>query len=311
MARPNSIQGVEKVLLIVNPYAGSVSPRKREVIVKALAADFKVEVAETNARDHATELGRDGVDRGFDAVLALGGDGTINEVAQAMVGSEVALGVLPGGTTNVLARSLGMPTDPIDATAFLASRLRSGTRRRINVGRIDSRYFLFSTGIGLDAEVVKRVESDPERDSKKREWLFMKHAWAAGTTTYRTTEHLLTVEVEGEEPYECVFAVCCNGRPFTYFKKWPVDACPLARLDLGLDVLAVSKVRLPTAPRIAWGVFVSRSHPRWRNNHYWHDIPAATVVAKQPMPIQVDGDYVGQIERATIELVPDALDLLV
>jgi diacylglycerol kinase family enzyme len=301
---------VEKILLIVNPYAGSVSPRKREVIVKALAADFKLEVAETTARDHATELSGDAVDRGFDAVLALGGDGTINEVVQSMIGSDVALGLLPGGSTNVMARSLGMPTDPIEATSFLASHLRSGDRRRINVGRINERYFLFSTGIGLDAEVVKRVESDPRREHMKREWLFMKHAWAAGTTTYRTTDHLLKVEVDGEEPYECVFTVCCNGRPFTYFKKWPVDACPQARLDLGLDVFALAKVRLPTAPRIAWGVFVSRSHIRWRNSRYWHDKPGATITATRPMPVQVDGDYIGEIEKAEIRLVPDALDIL-
>ena len=302
---------MEKVLLVVNPYAGSVSPRKREVIQKALAADFKLEVAETTARDHASELAVDAVDREFHAVLALGGDGTINEVLQGLVGSSVALGILPGGSTNVVARSLGIPVDPIDATAFLSARLRASDRRRVNVGKINERYFLFSSGIGLDAEVVKRVESDEARDDVKREWLFLKHAIAAGTTTYRTTEHLLRVEVDGHDPYECIFTVCCNGRPFTYFKRWPVDACPEARLDLGLDVLALSKVRLMTAPRIAWGVFVSRSHTHWTNSRYWHDVPGASVTATRPMPMQVDGDYIGETENARLELVPDALDLLV
>jgi diacylglycerol kinase family enzyme len=190
-------------------------------------------------------------------------------------------------------------------------RLRSGDRRRINVGKINSRYFIYSTGIGLDAEVVKRVEQDPNRDNTKREWLFMKHAWAAGTTTFRTTEPLLSLQVEGEEPRDLIFLVCCNGSPLTYFKRWPVDACPEVRLDLGLDIMAMSKVRLGTAPRIAWSVFVSRSHPYWRNSSYWHDIASATVKAGKPMPAQVDGDYIGEIEEATLELVPDALDLLV
>ncbi|MEA2461358.1 MAG: hypothetical protein QOH90_1535 [Actinomycetota bacterium] len=302
---------MEKVLLISNPYAGSVSPRKREVIAKALAAEFKLETAETAARGHASELAADAVDRGFDAVLALGGDGTLNEVAQGMVGSNVALGILPAGSTNVIARSFGMPEDPIEATAYLAMRLRSGDRRRINVGKINSRYFLYSTGIGLDAEVVKRAEQDPNRDRTSREWLFMKHAWAAGTTTFRTTEPQLSLQVGEEEAKDFVFLVCCNGRPFTYFKRWPVDACPEARLDLGLDILAMSKVHLPTAPRIAWSVFVSRSHPRWRNSTYWHDIQSAHARTRRPMPMQVDGDYVGEIEDATLELVPDALDLLV
>jgi diacylglycerol kinase family enzyme len=301
---------VEKVLLITNPSAGSVSSRKREVIAKALASDFKLETATTDSRGHAIELARDGVDRGFHAVVAEGGDGTINEVAQGLVGSDVALGILPGGTTNVMARSFGMPVDAVEATAYLAMKLRADDRRRINVGRLNSRYFLFSTGIGLDAEVVKRVENDPARQESKREWLFVKHAVAAATTTYRRTEPLVTVKVDGEEPYGSIFVVCCNGGPFTYFKRWPIDACPAVRLDLGLDVLALSKVHLTTVPRIAWGVFISRSHPRWRNNHYWHDIRGFTVEADRPLPAQVDGDHIGEIESARIELVPDALDVL-
>ncbi len=143
-------------MLISNPMAGSVSPRHKEVIVSALRADFKLEVADTEGRNHATELARDAVDRGFDAVLAFGGDGTINEVAQGVIGSDAALGVLPGGTTNVLARSIGIPTDPVDATSYIAHRLRAGQTQRINVGKVNSRYFLFSTGMGLDAEVVRR-----------------------------------------------------------------------------------------------------------------------------------------------------------
>src|SRR5687768_17831665 len=120
---------MQRVLLVTNSFAGSVSARAHEVITKALSADFKLEAEETKSRDHATELARDAVERGFDAVVAFGGDGTINEIAQALVGTDVALGVLPGGSTNVLVRSLGVPNDPIEATAFLSSRLRSGTKR--------------------------------------------------------------------------------------------------------------------------------------------------------------------------------------
>ncbi len=147
-------------MLVSNLHAGSVSPRTKEVIVKALQADFKVEAVDTARRDHAADLARDAVQRGFDAVLAFGGDGTINETAQGLAETDVALGILPGGSTNVIARALGIPPNPVDATAFVASRLRTGQRRQINIGRIDSRYFLFSAGMGLDAEVVRRVEAD-------------------------------------------------------------------------------------------------------------------------------------------------------
>jgi diacylglycerol kinase family enzyme len=302
---------VDNVMLVANPRAGSVSMRTKEVIVKALAADFKLEVHDTTARDHASELAQDAVRRGFDAVLAFGGDGTINEVAQPLVGTDVALGFLPGGTTNVLARSLGFPRDPVEATAVCAARMRSGQVRRVGVGRIEERYFLFSCGMGLDAEVVKRVEADPDRHVKTREWIFLRHAFAAGATAYRTTEALLQVEVQGQEPFPAVFAIICNARPFTYFKRFPVDVCPQARLDRKLDLLSLTKVRFGTIPRIVWSIFISRSHVRWRNSRYFHDIGGAILRTKDPLPVQVDGDFIGHRTTAEVSFVPDSLSLLV
>ena len=129
---------MKKVLLVSNAHAGSVSARAKEVISKALSADFKLEVTDTARRSHASELARDAVDRDFDAVVAFGGDGTINEVAQGLVGTDVALGILPGGSTNVMARSLGVPSHPIDATAFVAAHLRADhetSRSRRSGGR--------------------------------------------------------------------------------------------------------------------------------------------------------------------------------
>jgi diacylglycerol kinase family enzyme len=302
---------VQRVLLIVNSRAGSVRARTREVIAKALSADFKLDVADTKSRDHATSLASDAVDRGFDAVVAFGGDGTINEAAQALVGSDVALGVLPGGTTNVMARSLGIPRDPVEATAFVATRLRAGSRRAINVGANNDRYFMFSTGIGLDAEVVKRVEADPDAKARSAEWTFLRKALATGVGEYRGAEPSITVEVEGREPTKALFAICCNGRPFTYFKRLPVDACPGATLDGGLDVFSLRKIRLGTVPRIAWAVFVSRSHVRWRTARYDHDVDAVTLTADAPLPGQVDGDYIGEQRVARIRLIPKGLDVLV
>src|SRR5687767_9659908 len=105
-------------MLISNARAGSVSTRTKEVIAKALSADFKLDVVDTQSRGHASDLAKEAVDLGFDAILAFGGDGTINEVAQDMVSTDIALGIIPGGSTNVMARSLGIPIDPVDATAF-------------------------------------------------------------------------------------------------------------------------------------------------------------------------------------------------
>lgn len=298
-------------MLIANPQAGSVSARTREVMLKALEADFKVEDAVTEAREHASDLARDAVDRGFEAVIAFGGDGTINEVAQGLVGTDVALGILPGGSTNVMARSLGMPTDPVEATSYLAHRLRSGTRRRINVGRADDRYFLFSVGMGLDGEVVKRVEADPEGKRDHGEWLFLWNAIKAALGEYRGVDPLISMRVEGGEEHRVVLAISCNGRPFTYFKRFPVDVCPQARLDGALDVFGLKRVTARTVPRIAWAVLVSRGHVGWKNGHYHHDVTSIDLAADRPLPVQVDGDYIGEWRSAEIRLIPDALDVLV
>ncbi|HJR45556.1 MAG TPA: diacylglycerol kinase family protein [Actinomycetota bacterium] len=302
---------MKSVCLVSNAYAGSVSLRTKEVIVKALQADFKLEVADTESRAHATELARDAVDRGFDAVVAFGGDGTINEAAQGLAGTDVALGFIPGGSTNVVARSLGVPRDPVEATAFVASHLRSGTMRTINLGRMNERYFLFCAGVGLDAEVVKRVEADPEAKRRRGEWFFLSNALKAGFTQYRNADPAITVEIPGREPRRSVLAVCCNGRPFTYFKKMPVDVCPEARLDAGLDVFALERIRTGTIPRIAWALLVSRSHVGWRNSLYAHDLQEATIRCDYPLPVQVDGDYLGELDEVQLTLVPAALRLLV
>lgn len=295
----------------MNPRAGALSLRGREVIVKALAADFKIDVAETGSRAHAIELGREAVRDGFEAVVAMGGDGTINETAQGLVGTDCLLGLIPTGSTNVMARSLGVPSDPVEATAFLSARLKAHDTTRMNVGRIGDRYFLFSAGMGLDAAVVAKVEDDPVGDPRKREWVYMKHAWATAVTEYRKGDPAITIEVAGHEPVRAVFFICANARPWTYFKRWAVDACPLAKLEGGLDLFALRKVRLLTAPRVAWSVFVSRSHPRWQNSHYFHDEDAFRISSTRPLPVQVDGDYLGLHTSAAIELVPKALEVLV
>ena len=210
----------------------------------------------------------------------------------------------------MLVRTLGIPIDPIDATAYVASRLRSGTKRRINVGRLGSRYFLFAAGVGLDAEVVKRVENDPRRRKVSHNLLFLRHALEAAATRYRAADASVTLEVDGASPQKALFVICCNARPFTYFRNLPVDVCPEAHLDLGLDFLGLTKIHTSTIPRVMWSVFVSRSHPGWKNATYHHDVPGASLTTTEPLPVQVDGDYIGEFTSARFDLIPDALDLL-
>jgi diacylglycerol kinase family enzyme len=302
---------MRRVLLVSNPKAGSVSRRASDVITRALAADLKLETAVTRARGHASELSAEAVAGGFDAVIAFGGDGTVNEVAQPLVGTDVALGIVPGGTTNVMARALGMPRDPVEATSYLAARIRSSTMRRIGVGQMGTRSFLFCCGMGLDAEVVRRVEAQKTERGVKTQLIFLKHALITASTEYRTRGPLIDIQVEGHEPVAASFAVCCNARPFTYLRGRAVDACPGAGLDHALDMLTVKGLTLPMIPRIAWALLVSRSHVRWRSTGYFSDLTEARLRSATTDPIQVDGDHIGATSETHIRYIPDALSLYV
>ncbi|MDQ3983376.1 MAG: hypothetical protein M3271_11920, partial [Actinomycetota bacterium] len=155
------------------------------------------------------------------------------------------------------------------------------------------------------------VEGDPEAKARSAEWTFLRKALGAGVGEYRGVEPWITVEVEGREPVRALLAVVCNGRPFTYFKRMPVDVCPRARLDGGLDVFSLRRIRLGTVPRIIWSLFVSRSHVRWRTASYDHDVGSLTLRADRPLPVQVDGDYIGEQQATPIRLVRKGLDVLV
>lgn len=142
----------------MNAAASSVTARTRVVIAKALASDHDVRVADTSERGHATRLALEAADRGDDAVVVLGGDGTLNEAANGLAGSDTALASVPGGSTNVFARAIGLPNDAVEATGVLLDALARRSVQRVGLGAVNGRYFLFHLGVGFDAAVVAQVE---------------------------------------------------------------------------------------------------------------------------------------------------------
>ena len=186
------------MLLIVNPYATTVSDRLKNLVVYALQGRYEVETVATEAQNHATEIGREVRDHGYDVVVAFGGDGTLNEVANGLAGTEVPVSVLPGGSTNVVCRTLGIPNDVVDATEHLLALVDEWAPRRIDLGRVDDRHFVFSCGAGIDATVVKRVDAHPRLKSAAGPYYF---TWAAISAFYRqymVNPVRLRVEVDGE-----------------------------------------------------------------------------------------------------------------
>ena len=227
------------MLLIVNPYATTVSDRLKNLVVYALQGRYEVETVATEAQNHATEIGREVRDHGYDVVVAFGGDGTLNEVANGLAGTDVPVSVLPGGSTNVVSRTLGIPNDVVDATEHLLALVDEWQPRRIDLGRVDERHFVFSCGAGIDATVVKRVDAHPRLKSAAGPYYF---TWAAISAFYRqyiVNPVRLRVEIDGKTS-EGVTALAQNSDPFTYFASRPIRVCEGVAIDDGTPLARAS-----------------------------------------------------------------------
>src|SRR2546421_8461597 len=161
-----------RMLIIVNPYATTVSDRLKNLVVYALRGSYQVEAVETESRDHATALCREAARERYDVVVAFGGDGTVNEAANGLAGTGTPLSCLPGGRTNVYCRMLGIPTDVVDATEHLLQLADDWRPRTLDLGKVNERHFLFSAGVGLDASVVERVDAHPRLKARLGEWYY-------------------------------------------------------------------------------------------------------------------------------------------
>jgi diacylglycerol kinase family enzyme len=309
----------KRMLIIVNPYATTVSDRLKNLVVYALQARYEVEAVDTEAAEHAIEIGREARTGGYDIVVAFGGDGTLNEVANGLAGTDVPVSVLPGGSTNVVCRTLGIPNDVVDATEHLIGIADDFRPRKIDLGRCNGRHFVFACGVGLDATVVKRVDAHPRLKARARQWYY---TWAAISAFYR--QYLrdpvrLTLEVEGET-LEGVTAIAQNSDPFTYFANIPIRICEDIGLDDGTISMALlrrAKQRdmLPIASRVlSKGLHVSKN----RQIDEFDDVTRASVRSisedrdgvLRPFPVQVDGDYIGEYTELDFSVEPGALTVV-
>jgi diacylglycerol kinase family enzyme len=301
-----------KILLIVNETASSVTARGRVVIQKALGADHEVRCAETTRRGHATSLARGAVADGTNVVVVLGGDGTLNEAANGLVGSDVALAPLPGGSTNVFARSIGLPDDPAEATAATIEALEANSIRRVGLGSVNGRYFLFHVGMGFDAAVVEQVE---KRGDLKRYLGHPLFVYAAVTTWARHYDRRtpsLAVRHRDGGVDDGYFALCLNTNPYTYLGDRPLDVAPEATLDRGLVCLTLRSLSLGRLSNIAATALRRNAElSGMRGVDYATDLDDIVVEGHGPFPYQVDGDHLGDAERLHITHEADILDLVV
>jgi diacylglycerol kinase family enzyme len=303
----------KRMLIIVNPYASTVSDNLRHLVVHALQGRFEVDAVDTEARGHATELCREAAQEGYDVVVAFGGDGTVNEAANGLLGSATPLTCLPGGSANVFGKMLGIPGDLVDATEHLLGMADDWRVHRVDLGVVNGRCFTFASGLGLDASVVQRVDARPRLKARLGPWFF---TWVAiGTFARRYLLHppRLHTHLAGEE-YSGVTAVIQNGSPFTYFRNRPIEIADDAKLDSGtLSTSVLRRARPIDMPFIAWRAFSRRARlSRHRQITVLSPTTELTVRSAddRPLPLQVDGDYLGDVSEARYSIMPRALSVV-
>jgi diacylglycerol kinase family enzyme len=304
----------KRMLVIVNPYATTVSDRLKNLVVYALESRYSVEALDTETRDHATQLTREAASEGYDVVVAFGGDGTVNEAANGLAGSETPLSVLPGGATNVFCRILGIPNDVVDATEHLLRMADDFTPRRVDAGRANGRLFTFSSGVGLDASVTHRVDRHPRLKARLGPWYY---TWAAISTfnrKYLVRPPRLRLEVDGRE-LEGVTVIVQSSDPYTYFASRPIRICERPEdgsgdLSLALLTHTTPLELLTISPR----AFSGRAEVVSRHRHIepLPGVDRARIVSTdgRPLPLQVDGDWIGDATEIEYAAAPAGLTVV-
>ena len=327
-----------RALVVVNPAATSTTAKMRDVLVGALASELKVDVALTGHRGHARDLGAQAAADGVDLVVAVGGDGTVNEVVNGVLtdgpGAHLPmLAVVPGGSTNVFSRALGRSRDPIEATAEIMESIRAGRTRLVSLGQASAtgtgtvpltgtdadaassgeewtppRWFVFAAGLGFDAEVIARVEARRAKGRRSTGALYVKEATTAFLRGRERRRPAMTLQVPGEPARDGLFlCLVSNVSPWTYLGGRPITPSPEASFDAGLDVFALGRrgpLRMLNTLR---QTLAREPDPRGRGLRRWHDLEELSLTSDRPLGWQVDGDHLGTATGLCVRHVPAAL----
>ena len=299
-----------RLTLVVNPVGSAVTPERRDKVERALRSDHDVDVVETGQRGDATPAARRAAEAGADAVVVLGGDGTQNEAANGLIGTSTALAALPGGSTNVFARTLGFAKKLGPATEQLVTALANASRRRIGVGEVNGRAFLFHVGVGFDAAVVQHVEKRGHLKRTVGQAVFVVATFATLRSYDRSRPRFAVRFPHGEE-VDGYFAVLMASNPYTYLGKRPFNVAPDADFQRGLAALVFRDLKPGTIVRAARSALGSgrrlSQDPKLVRRT---DLASLEVVGHGPFPYQVDGDYLGEVDRLELSHRASALDVV-
>lgn len=317
-----------RALLVVNPNATTTTAAGRDVLAHALASELKLDVLVTRYRGHAAEATAQAVRDGVDLLVAHGGDGTVNEVVNGMLqgtGGPVqpplpgpgdrrrrgargrravcgpALAVVPGGSANVFARALGMPRDPVEATAHVLRALESGRSHLVGLGRADDRWFTFNAGMGWDADVVAAVEQMRFRGLAATPLRYAATGLRQYWRQWRDPKPM-TVEVPGVlAPTEVRLTILSNTSTWTYLGSRAVHTNPGASFATGLGLFALRRLGLGTVAPVLHEMLRPDGDPRGRHLVRHDAVALVKVSSEVPVALQLDGDHLG--ERSEVEFL--------
>jgi diacylglycerol kinase family enzyme len=298
---------MSRIALIVNPFASGVDDERLAAVERELRAAGEVTTMLTERPLHATELVEASCSD-YDAIVAFSGDGGFNEVLNGADG-DIPLGFVPGGGTSVLPRALGLPRDPVEAARAVAGAFVAGRMRRISLGRVNGRRFGFSAGIGFDAELVRRVDAlgraaDGRRASDLK-FIFE----VVRLIAERRGRFPPAVQIEGRG--RAAFAVVANCDPYSFAARLPLHIAPHARFELGLDLIAPVEARPTTIPRLLRYMITGNGQESDAEIIYAHDVDRIEVRCDAPMPLQADGEDLGDVTEFVCEAERDAVSILV
>lgn len=316
-----------RALLLVNPKATTTTGRSRDVLARALRSEVDLTIEYTRRRGHAVALARASVQQGYDLIVTLGGDGTVNEAVNGLMraGPEdvrrvrslderlsadrlPALAVVPGGSTNVFARALGLPPEWPEATSMILEALRLGRYRYVGLGLADDRYFTFCAGFGLDAAVIHRVERARRRGRVSTPGLYLRSTVSQYFLGMDRRHPAIRLERPGEPPEdELATVIIQNTAPWTYLGKREINPNPKASFDLGLDLMALRQLHVPSTTRTVAQILSRRPDPHGRQVLQLHDVDEFVLVSSRPQAYQLDGDYLGEREKVRFTAVSRAL----
>jgi diacylglycerol kinase family enzyme len=322
-----------RALLIINPRATSMSGREAGLVVRELGSRLELDTAQTQYRGHARELAAASAGQGYDLVVTFGGDGTVNEVVNGLMTAPVpdysgpphargavgtagiaeatarpAIAPVPGGGANVFSRTLGLPPDPAAAVRQILAATMARTRRTIGLGAAGDRYFTFSAGLGVDAEVMADVDRLRAKGRQASTMLYLRTALRRYYFTDRRRP-ALTLDAPDQPPIKGLFmGVVTNSSPWTYLGNRPVRPAPHSDFNSGLDLFALRRLRtLTTLAALRHMMHTNEQLPSGRDVVSAAALTELAFRADRPIAFHIDGEYLGETEEVTFRFVPDAL----